>query len=269
MRLHRPIPIILLLLPIYVALWIAHPGAVDFKITLIFTLGGVVMRSAGCVANDIADRRIDPYVSRTKMRPLAGGEVSLKEAVWVLVILLFFALILVLCLNTKTFLYSFIALGLALFYPLTKRFFILPQLVLGLTYNFGIVMAFTVFDRPFSWAMLWLYGGSVLWTLAYDTFYALCDITDDRRIGIHSSAVFFGPWVYPAIALLQALTLYCWIAMGLEIQAGLFFYGMLLACLFIFAYQHYVSRVKHEHLYAFGPLNVGVGVFLLCGIVIN
>jgi 4-hydroxybenzoate polyprenyltransferase len=264
MRFHRPLPILLLLWPVYIALAIAGQGSFDIRITLIFTLGGILMRAAGCVANDLADQQIDPHVARTANRPLASGAVSQKEAQMILGILLALAFICVLFLNAHTVMMSCCALALALFYPLTKRFFVLPQLILGLTYNFGVLMAFTAMDVPFTWISTALYLASVSWTLAYDTFYALCDRVEDEGLGIHSSALFFGSKVYTAIAFFQILMLGLFFLMGGHFEAGTLFYFCLIIAVGISLEQHRMSAVKKAHLQAF-MINHWIGFFLFIG----
>lgn len=265
MRFHRPIPILLLLWPIYSALIIANPGEFDFKVTLIFTIGAIVMRAAGCVANDLADRNFDTHVARTKDRPLAARKVSMRESYTILLVLVIIAFVLVLFLNQKTILLSLIALGLTFFYPFTKRFFILPQLVLGLTYNFGVIMVFAALDKPFSWSMLALYIASISWTLAYDTLYALCDAKEDQHLGLHSSALTFGKKVYGVIVGLQILMILLWVMIGLLLHVGFIFYLSLFFASGLCVWQDVLSRYQHQHLRAFLG-NHWIGLVLFIGL---
>ncbi len=192
MRLDKPIGTFLLLWPTLWALWFASQGHPDWCLVVIFTLGTFLMRSAGCVMNDIADRNFDGHVARTHRRPLVSGEVSVKEALILAAGLSLIAFSLVLTLNGLTILLSFPALLLAITYPLTKRFFALPQAYLGIAFGFGIPMAFAAVQNavPFeAWLMLL---ANVCWSLAYDTEYAMVDRKDDLIIGIRSTAITFG-----------------------------------------------------------------------------
>lgn len=191
MRLDKPIGILLLLWPTLWALWLAGRGHPDLIVVWIFVLGTVLMRSAGCVMNDVADRNFDGLVQRTQNRPLATGEVSVKEALVLAAALSLLAFGLVLFLNRLTILLSFAALFLAATYPLTKRFFAIPQAYLGIAFGFGIPMAFAALAGAIpgvAWLML---AANIFWALAYDTEYAMVDRDDDLKIGIRSSAILF------------------------------------------------------------------------------
>ena len=199
MRLDKPIGILLLLWPTLWALWISSNGHPNWFVVWIFVLGTVLMRSAGCVMNDYADRSFDAHVERTKMRPLATGEVSGKEALALAAVLSLLAFGLVTLLNKLTILLSLAALFLAITYPYTKRFVSLPQAYLGIAFGFGIPMAFAAHNEavpPLAWAML---AANVFWSLAYDTEYAMVDRDDDIKIGIRSSALFFGRYAVAAV----------------------------------------------------------------------
>lgn len=199
MRLDKPIGILLLLWPTLWALWISSRGHPNWIVVWIFVLGTVLMRSAGCVMNDYADRHFDPHVERTKARPLASGEVSAREALILAGGLSLLAFGLVLVLNKLTILLSVAALILAVTYPLTKRFLSVPQAYLGIAFGFGIPMAFAAtIDSvpPLGWMLLL---ANVFWAIAYDTEYAMVDREDDIKIGIHSSALFFGRYDVIAI----------------------------------------------------------------------
>ena len=193
MRLDRPIGILLLLWPTLWALWICSDGHPDWPIVGIFILGTVLMRSAGCVINDYADRNIDPHVSRTSGRPLATGDVSKREALILAAVLAFSAFLLILPLmNFLLVALSVAALFLAVTYPFTKRFFALPQAYLGIAFGFGIPMAFAAelgHVPTIAWVLLL---ANALWTIAYDTEYAMVDREDDLKIGIKTSAITFG-----------------------------------------------------------------------------
>ena len=194
MRADKPIGTMLLLWPTLWALWIAAQGMPDLTILSAFVIGTFLMRSAGCVINDFADRNFDGAVERTKNRPFARGAVGKKEALLLTAALCLAAALCLLPLNRLTWLMSLPALFLAMSYPFTKRFFPLPQLYLGLAFSFGIPMAFAAVTGhvpPTAWL---LFAANVLWTLAYDTAYAMADKPDDLKIGIKTSAITFGDW---------------------------------------------------------------------------
>lgn len=203
-RMDKPIGALLLLWPTLWALWLAgrgHPTLANF---CVFLVGTFLMRSAGCVMNDLADRHVDPHVKRTASRPLAAGQVSVGEAVRLAVVLSLAAFVLVWTRNSLTLLLSLPALFLAASYPLTKRFFPLPQAYLGIAFGFGIPMAFaaeTGTVPALAWALM---AANVFWTVAYDTEYAMVDRDDDIRLGIHSSALLFGRWDVAAVAVCYA-----------------------------------------------------------------
>ena len=216
MRLDKPIGILLLLWPALWALWLAADGHPHWMFVGIFSLGTVLMRSAGCVINDVADRKFDGHVARTKARPLISGEVSVKEALALAVILSLIAFVFVLMLNQLTTLLAIPALFLAASYPFTKRFFALPQAYLGVAFGFGIPMAFAAVQSTVplvAWLMLL---ANVCWSLAYDTEYAMVDRKDDLEIGLRSSAITFGrfdvAWImffYSAMLTLLAFVGHC------------------------------------------------------------
>ncbi|PKO24946.1 MAG: 4-hydroxybenzoate octaprenyltransferase [Betaproteobacteria bacterium HGW-Betaproteobacteria-8] len=214
MRLDKPIGILLLLWPTLWALWIAGQGQPDWLVAWIFVMGTVLMRSAGCVMNDVADRNFDGHVERTRQRPLVSGEVSVKEACLLAAGLSLGAFCLVLFLNSLTIILSFVALLLAMTYPLTKRFLAIPQAYLGIAFGFGIPMAFAALTGGLPLAAWLLLLANIFWAIAYDTEYAMVDREDDLKIGIRSSALFFGRFDVRAIML-------CYVAMlGLLIWVG-------------------------------------------------
>ncbi|GBG13975.1 4-hydroxybenzoate polyprenyltransferase [Novimethylophilus kurashikiensis] len=236
MRLDKPIGILLLLWPTLWALWIAGRGHPNWLLVWIFGLGTVLMRSAGCVMNDYADRKFDPHVERTRMRPLAAGLVSGREALLLAAALSLVAFFLVLQLNRLTVYLSVAAFFLAATYPLTKRFFSIPQAYLGIAFGFGIPMAFAAqleMLPPLAW---WMLLANVFWSVAYDTEYAMIDRDDDIKIGIRSSALFFGRFDVAAIMLCYAamLGIMGWVGfrlglrwpyfLGLAIAAGMALY---------------------------------------------
>ncbi|MBP6115018.1 MAG: 4-hydroxybenzoate octaprenyltransferase [Neisseriaceae bacterium] len=206
MRVEKPIGTLLLLWPTYWALWIASKGNPDWVLVLMFTLGTFFMRSAGCVANDLFDRDIDGAVERTKNRPFALGRVSKTEAVLLIVILFLLSALCLLPMNRLTWLMSLPALFLAITYPLTKRFFPMPQLYLGLAFTFGVPMAFTAQLGEWPPAGAWvIFTAGVFWTLAYDTIYALVDKPDDIHLNITSTALTWGRYDVAGIMICHAV----------------------------------------------------------------
>ena len=220
MRLDKPIGILLLLWPTLWALWMSSRGHPNWIVVWIFLLGTVLMRSAGCVMNDYADRHFDPHVERTKTRPLAAGEVSDREALLLAAGLSLLAFGLVLALNNLTIALSVAALFLAATYPFTKRFLSVPQAYLGIAFGFGIPMAFAAQNGivpPIAWVLLL---ANIFWAIAYDTEYAMVDREDDIKIGIHSSALFFGRYDVIAIQICYAamLVLLAWVGRMLHLH---------------------------------------------------
>jgi 4-hydroxybenzoate polyprenyltransferase len=242
MRFHRPIGIWLLLWPILWALWIAKQGTPDFKILTIFILGTVVMRAAGCVINDFADRKFDGFVTRTKDRPLASGQVSIKEAGILFFILCISALALVLQLNSFTIKLSVVALLLATIYPFTKRITYWPQFFLGLAFAWGVPMAFAAQTNHITNIAWWIFAVAVLWPLAYDTMYAMVDQTDDKKIGIKSTAILFGRYNQFIIGIIQILILGLLIFIGIQAQLKLSYYFSLAMAAGLFSYQQYLIK---------------------------
>ncbi|HXG28887.1 MAG TPA: 4-hydroxybenzoate octaprenyltransferase [Nevskiales bacterium] len=230
MRLDKPVGIGLLLWPTLWALWIAGEGRPDLKVLVVFVLGVVLMRSAGCVINDYADRGFDPHVTRTRDRPIAAGRVSPREALVLFALLCLAAFALVLTLDWLTVALSVPAVLLAASYPFMKRWTYLPQAYLGIAFSWGIPMAFAAQTGGVPALAWWLFAANLLWAVAYDTFYALVDIADDRRIGVKSSAILFGSAVRPVTALLQLLVLGCLAWVGIQsAQPPLFYAGLAVA----------------------------------------
>ena len=265
MRLDKPIGILLLLWPTLWALWLASRGIPDWITLLIFITGTVLMRSAGCVMNDIADRNYDGLVERTKNRPLATGEVSVKEAYILAAGLALAAFGLVLLFNKTTILLSFAALFLAFTYPFTKRFLAIPQAYLGLAFGFGIPMAFAAVNDyipPLAWVLL---AANVFWAIAYDTEYAMVDRDDDVKIGIKSSAIFFGKYDVIAVMICYALMLGVLAYVGKFMGYGKFYFIGLAAALglVLWQYQLIKNRDKSNCFKAFLHNNwIGLAVFI-------
>ena len=242
MRLHKPLPLLLLLWPSLWGLVVAAEGWPAWKLLFVFSAGVGLMRTAGCILNDIADRHYDGSVTRTCYRPLATGEIAVKTAAWWAIACMAAAWALVWLLNPLSILLSLVAAALAACYPLCKRFMPIPQLVLGLAFNFGIVMAFAATRNSLPALAWWLYGAAILWTVAYDTIYALADLPDDQRIGLHSSARLFGRCVIPVICTLQAAFVLMMLMTGLLwLQAGWLYYLLLagVAGCFVLQYRRY------------------------------
>lgn len=265
MRLDKPIGILLLLWPTLWALWIAGQGQPDWAVVLIFVMGTILMRSAGCVMNDVADQKFDGHVERTKLRPLVSGEVSTKEACLLAAGLSLAAFSLVLFLNPLTISLSFLALFLAVTYPLTKRFLAIPQAYLGIAFGFGIPMAFAALTDSVplvAWLMLL---ANIFWAVAYDTQYAMVDREDDLKIGIRSSAIFFGRFDVVAIMSCYVVMLALLLIIGLMQQLHWPFYiglGLALA-LAIYHYMLIRHREPQRCFKAFLHNNwVGAVIFL-------
>ena len=244
MRLDRPIGIWLLLWPTLWAVWIAGDGHPSAQIALIFTLGVVLMRSAGCVINDYADRHWDGEVSRTAERPLVTGRISANEALVLFALLIAASASLLLWLNRDTFYWSFGALALATLYPFMKRYTYLPQVVLGAAFSWAIPMAFVAQGKSPD-ALCWLlYSANLAWTVAYDTQYAMCDRDDDLKAGIKSTAILFGELDLFMVALLQGLFLIGLLFIGQQLALGWPWHAGLGLTAILFALQAWQTRQR-------------------------
>jgi 4-hydroxybenzoate polyprenyltransferase len=206
-RLHKPIGTVLLLWPTLWALWFASQGQPPLLHVIIFSVGTLLMRSAGCAVNDYADREFDRHVKRTEKRPLTAGQISGKETLIVAGILALLSFVLVLPLNRLTIELSFAALFIAILYPFTKRFFSIPQAILGIAFGFGIPMAYAAELNTLPWQAWLMLLGNIFWAIAYDTAYAMVDRDDDIRIGIKTSAITFGKYEVTAIVICYILFL--------------------------------------------------------------
>ncbi len=246
MRADKPIGTYLLLWPTLWALWIAADGMPPLHLLLIFCLGVFLTRSAGCVINDFADRHIDGHVKRTHQRPLPSGRVTEREAIWLFVGLMLLAFLLVLLTNTMTILMSFGGLALAFVYPFMKRYTHLPQVVLGAAFGWAIPMAFTAIQEQLPLTAWLLYAAKLLWTVAYDTQYAMVDRDDDLKIGVKSTAVLFDRFDKLIVGLLQlaAVGLLVWV--GMIEQLGLWFHLGLVGALGFFVYQQWLIRHRER-----------------------
>ena len=242
MRLDKPIGILLLLWPTLWGQWLASSGKPDWMILWIFVMGVVLMRSAGCVINDYADREFDQHVARTRERPLAAGKVSPKEALLLAAGLSLLAFLLILPLNRLVLGLSFIALFLAASYPFTKRFLAIPQAYLGIAFGFGIPMSYAALQGAVPREAWILLAANIFWAIAYDTQYAMVDRADDLKIGIKTSAITFGRFDLAAIAVCYAATLGLLGWVGRQRGAGAAFYAGLGIAAAIAIYHMWLIR---------------------------
>ena len=264
MRLNKPIGIYLLLWPTYWALFLSAGGWPDIDLLIIFTFGVIITRSAGCVINDYADREIDKHIARTRDRPITAGEISPKAA-----LLLFFALglvafALVLLTNTLTIKISFIALALAVLYPFTKRWTNLPQLILGLAFAMSVPMAFSAQTGTVPASAGWIFLATVLWTLIYDTLYAMADRDEDLKIGVKSTAILFAKYDQIFITLLQILLMIVFIKIGNLFDLGAFYDISLIIILFFMIYHQFLIKKRQKMDYFKAFINnhfIGMTVF--------
>ena len=264
MRLDRPVGTLLLLWPTLAALAMAASGLPPLELIVIFTVGTFVMRSAGCVINDYADRHVDGAVKRTKERPLVTGAINERQALQLFAALVLSAGVLILFLNTTTKLLAVGGLALAVSYPFMKRYTHLPQVVLGAAFSWGILMAWSAQDLGVPKEAWLLFIGSLFWIVAYDTQYAMVDRDDDLIVGIKSTAILFGELDRFMIGVLQTLALGTWFLLGvsLDYQHG-FFIGLILIT-GLFAYQQNLTRDRsRDGCFAAFNNNIWVGVVLL------
>lgn len=269
-RIDRPVGTYLLLWPTLWALWLAAQGVPDLHVLVVFILGTFLTRAAGCAINDFADRGIDAHVRRTSTRPLATGAIRAWEAPAVAVVLLALAFALVLTLNRLTVYLSLGALVLAAIYPFSKRFTHLPQVFLGLAFSWAIPMGFaaqTGTVPPLAWL---LFTVNLIWTVGYDTIYAMADKPEDLQIGVKSTAILFGDYDRHMIALLQALTALGLVLTGLRFELGGFYYAGVAAAVLLFGFQQFyiVDRVPAHCFRAFLN-NAWVGLAVFLGIVLH
>jgi 4-hydroxybenzoate polyprenyltransferase len=268
MRLDKPIGTLLLLWPTLWALWIATQGQPHWLLVWIFCLGTLLMRSAGCVINDYADRDFDPHVERTRTRPLAARTVSIREALTLAGVLIFCAFLLVLPIFRQVWWLALIAVFLAASYPFTKRFFALPQAYLGVAFGFGIPMAFAAVSGevgPLGWTLLL---ANIFWALAYDTEYAMVDREDDLKIGIRTAAITFGRFDVAAVMLCYAATLAVLAAIGWQQRYGGWYYGGLALAAAIAGYHYTLIRERgRDGCFAAFRHNKWFGAAVFAGIV--
>jgi len=242
MRFDKPVGTFLLLWPTMWALWIAAEGVPDTHVLIVFVAGVVLMRAAGCVINDYADRDIDSKVRRTRDRPITSGKITPKSALVLFVVLCLVAFALVLTMNTLTIMLSFVAVLLAGAYPFMKRYTHLPQVFLGAAFGWAVPMVFAAQTGAIPNEAWLLFIATVLWATAYDTMYAMVDRADDLRIGVKSTAILFGDGDRAIIGIIQALFFVVLLIVGQHLGLGLFFYGGLALAGLLACYQQYLLR---------------------------
>jgi 4-hydroxybenzoate polyprenyltransferase len=269
-RLDKPIGTLLLLWPTLWALWLASSGIPEFNILLIFVVGTFLMRSAGCAINDYADRDFDRYVERTKERPVTSGKISGKEAVVVAAGLALIAFLLIQSLNLFTKQLSVLALLVAFVYPFTKRFFAMPQAVLGIAFGFGIPMAYAAVLDSIPLEAWVLFIGNIFWAIAYDTAYAMVDREDDLRLGLRTSAITFGKYEVAAIGACYTILLMTqlWVA-HLADLSNYFLVGWVMALGCAIYHLKLVSTRSREECFLAFRHNNWLGSFLFLGIVLG
>lgn len=264
-RMHKPIPILLLLWPTLWALWIATSGQPDFSMLMIFIIGTCLMRSAGCVVNDITDRDLDKHVARTKDRPLASGDITLTEAIIVFALLSALALVCLLLLGPLAIVLGVCCFLLALLYPWCKRFTYLPQLLLGVLFSWGVPMAFAATQQAVPLQAWVLFAIAALWPVAYDTVYAMIDREDDMKIGIKSTAILFGKADVFIVMSLQFTVLLALAWYGHWLRLNRYFYLGLIAAALLSVYQFILIRQPDHKRYLRAFLNnhwVGMAIFV-------
>jgi 4-hydroxybenzoate polyprenyltransferase len=269
-RLDKPIGTLLLLWPTYWALWLSNQGMPPFDLLIIFTLGTFLMRSAGCAINDYADRDFDRHVERTKNRPITSGQISGKEAVLIAAILALLSFGLIQPLNLLTKQLSVFAIIVAAVYPFTKRFFAMPQAVLGVAFGFGIPMAYAASQNQVPLEAWILFAGNLFWTIAYDTAYAMVDRDDDLRLGLRTSAITFGRFDVIAIAVCYALLLFSLLWVAYLVQLNDFFWLGWIGALICAIYHVSLVRTRErEACFKAFRQNNWLGAFLFLGIVLG
>lgn len=270
MRFHRPIGILLLLWPTLWALWLAGAGHPDFSVLLIFIAGVVIMRAAGCIINDIADRQVDSHVRRTADRPIASGVISMQSALILFIILLSLAFALVLMCNRLTIALAFVGAVLATVYPFLKRMTHLPQLGLGLAFSWGVPMAFAAQTNRVPAEAWLLFIAACSWPVIYDTFYAMADRDDDVKIGVKSTAILFGRYDQVITFLLQLFFIVMLIRVGNVFALDEFYFvGLAVSSLFFIYQQHLIKLRKPADCFKAFLNNNWVGLVVFIGIALG
>ncbi|HEY7378085.1 MAG TPA: 4-hydroxybenzoate octaprenyltransferase [Steroidobacteraceae bacterium] len=244
MRLHRPIGIWLLMWPMLWALWVAGDGRPDARTFIVFMLGTLIMRSAGCVMNDYADRDLDPFVARTRDRPLAARRVTTTEALLLFLLLCLLAVALLFTLNPLAQLYAVVGGALTISYPFLKRFFPVPQFYLGAAFGIAVPMAFAAQNGTVPKLAWVIFCIAVLWAGVYDTEYAMVDREDDKKLGIKSSAILFGDADRVIIGVMQLMVLFALVLVGRDMHYGNWYWGGLGAAGICFAWQQWLIRKR-------------------------
>ncbi|WP_314917816.1 4-hydroxybenzoate octaprenyltransferase [Pseudomonas helleri] len=269
-RMDKPIGIYLLLWPTLWALWIAAKGVPSLGILLIFVFGVILTRAGGCVINDFADRKVDGHVKRTEQRPLVSGKISSKEALVFFALLMGISFLLVLCTNATTVWLSFGGLALAASYPFMKRYTYYPQVVLGAAFSWGMPMAFTAQTDSLPAAAWLLYIANLLWTVAYDTYYAMTDRDDDLKIGVKSTAILFGDADRVIILGLQGLSLGCLLLAGVQFDLGGWFHLGLLVAAGCYLWEFWYTRNREpQRCFQAFLHNHWAGLAIFVGIALN
>ena len=269
-RWSRPAGNYLLLWPTLSALWIAANGFPGWHLMFVFVLGTFLMRSAGCAVNDVADRDFDKHVERTAQRPVTSGAVSVREALVIGALLALLAFALVLTTNAVTTLWSVAALAVTLVYPFTKRFFSMPQAVLGVAFSFGIPMAFAATQSEVPALAWWLLIGNLFWVLAYDTEYAMVDRADDLKIGIRTSAITLGRFDVAGVMAFYAVYLALWTALGAHLQFGWPYFGGLGVAALIAGWHYTLIRDRsRDACFRAFRLNHWVGFAVFAGVALQ
>lgn len=269
-RMDKPIGIYLLLWPTLWALWVAAKGVPSLSNLLIFVFGVILTRAGGCVINDFADRKVDGHVKRTVQRPLVSGKISSKEALVFFALLIGISFLLVLCTNAPTIALSFGGLALAASYPFMKRYTYYPQVVLGAAFSWGMPMAFTAETGSLPAAAWLLYIANLLWTVGYDTYYAMTDRDDDLKIGVKSTAILFGDADRIIILSLQGLALGCLLLAGAQFELGGWFHLGLLAAAACFVWEFWYTRDRDpQRCFRAFLHNHWAGLAIFVGIVLN
>jgi len=270
MRFDKPIGIYLLLWPTYWALFLSAEGWPKTELLIIFTLGVIVMRAAGCVINDYADREIDKHVERTRNRPITSGEVNSKAALILFVGLALIAFVLVLFTNKLTIQLSFVAIAIASLYPFTKRWTNLPQLILGLAFAMSVPMAFSAQTGTVNASVGWIFLATVLWTLIYDTLYAMADREEDLKIGVKSTAILFAKYDQIFITLLQILLMMVFIKIGNLFDLGAFYdISLIIILIFMIYHQLLIKKGKKSDYFKAFINNHYIGMTLFSGIFLS
>lgn len=269
LRLNKPVGILLLWYPTAWALWIGNQGHPPINLLVLFLIGTVLMRSAGCVLNDIADRNIDKFVARTKLRPLTSGEVSLNESLFLLFLLLFCALLVVVKLPWSCFYWACCALAITAIYPFCKRFINAPQVVLGFAFSFGLPMVFEASNVPLNFDLLILFVINFSWIVAYDTMYAMTDKEDDLKIGVKSTAIYFGRFDQLIIGFLLLLMHGLWLYLALMSQLNMLFYLFWgLALLVLFYQMKLISKREPSDCFLAFRVSVYYGALMWLAVVV-